>query len=240
MIHSESNFTLSGISVNAHNKMSCPDNYVGYIVYNSKEFEGFNGDKVKFGLLRNAEPKVNPSVQQRKDIDYSSPHKKTNRRIIVLLESPHIDEYIPNNANFSGPAMGKTGNRFNNQAIKLFNKFISVMKKALLLSKKEEFDVYFINAIQYQCSLGNKNFNRDIRDFVFTELWNSKPNSFKDDLIERLNILKPDLIINACTKNLQQTCCNKRAIVNELSGFKYSFISANKHVSCWDKNTNLM
>ena len=142
-----------------------------------------------------------------------------------------------------GPAMGTSGDRFNSQCIKVFNNNLSTMKNALGITgstkKSKIFDVYFVNAIQYQCSLGEQKLRSQLRDFVFESLWNNKKYSFKEDLIERLNLLKPQLIINACTSELKKTCCNQRIITGGLNGFTYSFLTASEHISTWNKNTKI-
>jgi hypothetical protein len=249
LIHSINNYQLPnkilGLTANTI-RTACLDNKVGEIVYNGINFEGFNGDSKFFGLQRNSDPKAMLNkVQKRMEIDYSTMPVFRKPRIAILLESPHINEYSPNNkTGISGPAMGSSGNRFNGQCISVFNNNIGVLQAALGIntgsSQRYVYEVFFVNAIQYQCSLGYSPIKKEIRDFVFEALWNSYPNSFRDDLVERFNILKPNLIINACTRELQKTVCNNTSISPYLIGFNYSFLTASKHISAWDKNTIIL
>lgn len=52
-----------------------------------------------------------------------------------------------------------------------------------------------INAIQYQCSLGEE--KSKYKEKIFRECW--KNQVFKDDFIKRLKSCSPILIINCCT-----------------------------------------
>ena len=117
---------------------------------------------------------------------------------------------------------------------------ISVLRSVLQLGNSEIFDVYFVNAIQYLCSLGQQPIKPKLRDFVFEALWNRQPNSFKDDLIERLNFIQPDLIINACTRELQKTCCNGNNIMSGLKGFNCAFLTASNHILYWNPKTIIL
>ncbi|MBR6597231.1 MAG: hypothetical protein IKK68_04705 [Paludibacteraceae bacterium] len=60
-----------------------------------------------------------------------------------------------------------------------------------------------MESIQYQCSLGIKPLNKDIRNLVFSEIWNlqNKNGEFptKNDFISRLASYMPDVILNLCT-----------------------------------------
>lgn len=237
MIHSINNFQLNKLSLLPKNIGPCADNYIGKIKFNGNDFEGIiSTNKNEFALIRNNSNKKK-NVQPRREIDYKNFSKGSNKSIVVLLESPHIKEYSFNNKiRINGPAMGRSGTIFNNNCINVFNSNINVLSQALSLisGQAEDIDVYFVNAIQYQCSLGCPEFDRNIRDFIFEALWNTSPYSFKDDLIDRLNIIKPDLIINACTKELREHCCNGNAISHGLNYNGYTFLAANNHINKWN------
>ncbi len=243
MINSLSGFLLNNIPITSVNSTPkpCDDNYVGIIEYDGANFKGYNGSN-QFGLQRNAKCSNNNSYQ-RISIDYRMFNpKSSNRKIVILLESPHVSEFKPKfNGVTTGPALGNSANTFNAQSLKVFNNNISVLCSALQLTNSaENFDVYFVNAIQYQCSLGLPKIKPKLRDFIFEALWNRQPNSFKDDLIERLNIVKPDLIINACTRELQKTCCNSANIISGLKGYNCSFLTASSHILCWNQKTIIL
>lgn len=242
MIHSLNQFTLPNslqLSTSKANTSACSDNFVGIIKYDKGRFMSFNG-KQQFGLQRNADDK-SVQIQKRKVLNYNSLPACKNPRIVILLESPHKDEYPPiNNTAVSGPAMGNSGNRFNSQCIKVFNNNSNMLKTQLGITNsasKIEYDVFFVNAIQYECSLGYSPIKPEIRDYVFELLWNQQSNSFRDDLVERLNLLHPNLIINACTKYLQINCCNQNAITTGQNCANYPYVNASDHICNWDNDT---
>lgn len=246
MIHSLIGFQLpSKISIikKQPQRIPCFDNRIGKIVYNGQRFTSFMGNNL-FGLQRFSDPLPNKAIQQRLEIDYKMLPVSANERIVVLLESPHKTEYLAETkTHILGPAMGASGDRFNSQCIKVFNNNLSTVQTALGICASANipkiYDVYFVNAIQYQCSLGETKIKTELRDFIFESLWNSKGDSFKKDLIQRLNLLKPRLIINACTSELKKTCCNQTTITSGLNGFTYSFLTASSHISAWNKNTSI-
>ena len=208
MIHSVNGYYFNPVNFICNSNFKnyhCNDQMVGTISFTNTGFS-YNGNSI-FKLTR----KNFLNGQQRYDIIYSqnSSFKNTNKKIILLLESPHVDE-LNNNLN-----------SFNN----------------LNLGNNMMFDIYIVNAIQYQCSLGISPINKHIRNYVFQGMWNFNNNSFKDDLIDRIDYLDPYLIINACTINLQKTCCNKSTIMSCVKNKNIAFFEANKHISVWDKNT---
>jgi len=125
---------------------------------------------------------------KRKSIDYSIPFKTDTdlKRIILILESPHIKEFEGEH----GPAKGKTGD---NIAGKLAEKLNGVS------DLKGKYQLILMNAIQHQCSLGFP--TKYFRDVVFLNLW--RKGGGKTEFINRmnkLNIESNDIVINACTK----------------------------------------
>lgn len=238
MIHSVNGYKLN-IGKMFHNQNGpCDDHYIGVQCYNNGYFN-YNNSEL-FDLERKS-CKSN-QCQERIKIDYTLqciPMADSDLKFVVLLESPHIDEF--NSTYGTAPAWGNTGNRLNTQFIKCLNRNIQCIKSKIALANDIKISVYIVNAIQYQCSLGLPlRHNNKFRDTIFEQLWNTSPNNFLDDLVERLDIINPDLIINACTINLQKTCCNGNAIVSRLNNKVTPFISANCHMSAWDKNTILL
>ena len=235
MIHSITSYTLNMPSFPQVPQYAgpCSDQLVGYINFNGTTFEYQGGDV--FSLTR----KIHVG-QRRNDVNYSTlPTISKNKAIVVLLESPHVDEFqVVQQTYLTAPAWGSTGNRFNTQFIKVLNRHIALINSQFPLRAKEDFDVYIINAIQYQCSLGIRPINKTRRDYVFSQLWNQFPDSFEQDLIDRLNFVNPDLIINACTINLQRKRCNKAKILPLLAR-QVSFLESSEHMSAWSKNTIL-
>ena len=236
MIHSVNGYYFNPVNFICNSNFKnyhCNDQMVGTISFTNTGFS-YNGNSI-FKLTR----KNFLNGQQRYDIIYSqnSSFKNTNKKIILLLESPHVDEFNIKNQNYTtAPIWGKSGDRFNSQFINVLNNNLNSFNN-LNLGNNMMFDIYIVNAIQYQCSLGISPINKHIRNYVFQGMWNFNNNSFKDDLIDRIDYLDPYLIINACTINLQKTCCNKSTIMSCVKNKNIAFFEANKHISVWDKNT---
>ena len=114
------------------------------------------------------------------------------KKLALILESPHKDEYHQNCFIPIGPARGVTG-------IKI-ERFIVNRKWTNNLSMKYAYEVYIMNAVQYQCSAWNYisgfgKLNTQLRDSIFKELWKK----LSGDFINRIQRYSPDYIINCCT-----------------------------------------
>ena len=231
MIHSINSFKLfQSMFVNP-----CVDQVVGTICYN-RQFTSANGK-----TTMNFETKTNHTAQSRRNIDYSQYSKGNNKTIVILLESPHIDEFnIQGQTYTTAPAWGKTGTMINKYFILALNNSISAIQNNCpnFLTNITTYDVLLVNAIQYQCSLGMRPINIGIRNKVFACLWNKTSDSFRQDLIERLKILNPDLIINACTSELKKRFCNNKAIIPSLANCNV-MMNASSHPSVWNRNTKI-
>ena len=112
---------------------------------------------------------------------------KVNDRIVIILESPHKDEY---SKQIIAPAMGTTGENINKYLLDILNKKIGNPQ-----GDKKEYDVILMNAIQYQTSLGID--TEYFRDRVWLTLWNK--GVARDEFIRKLEDYKPDIIFNFCT-----------------------------------------
>ena len=225
MIHDDTNYSFDIYGRLNRDKVVCQDQYIGTLNYNESndKFEYEKGDIFQLQKQKRS------GEQQRKNIDYSCFNKDNNPIIVVVLESPHISEFCITGQNFTtAPAWGATGDKFNTQFIKLLNNYLSSK------INKTSYDVYLVNAIRYQTSLGMSPICSLLRDYVFKDMWNNL--GFADDFKERINILKPDVVINAVTKNLKQLV--DKEIKSTLQGNRCLF-NASKHPSAWDKNTTL-
>ena len=109
--------------------------------------------------------------------------------IVVVLESPHKDEF--NNQNFpnGNPALGKTGKMLQEHFKAILRKNISELPN--------NYRVILMNSIQFQCSLGEV--PKKYRDYMWLSLWFGTNNLFKNDFIRRLNSYNPSYIFNFCT-----------------------------------------
>ena len=240
MIHSISNYKFVINYPATYQNLPCDDQMVGEIVFDGKQFKTANGS-LQFNLLR----KANANGQARLSVDYKNSNSipKKHLRMVVLLESPHVDEFAVTGQSYStAPAWGRTGDRFDSYFLKVLNNpnnFSNIVSKLVGMPQGNViFDIYFINAIQFQCSLGlNLKIANTLRDNIFFGLWNSNPNSFKQDLIDRLDFIDPYIIINACTINLQRLCVNASSLCPYLKNKNVIFLSSNEHRSCWCKGT---
>lgn len=112
----------------------------------------------------------------------------TSPRIVIILESPHVDEFKGDVSSW-GPARGTTGDN-------IYELLPEMMRSKI---PDGEYHLVLINAIQFQCSLGLT--DRAIRDDVFTNCWSNE--SVASDFINRLRLAtssEADIFINACTE----------------------------------------
>jgi hypothetical protein len=120
--------------------------------------------------------------------DPTSQFRSNATRVIIILESPHKDEYLDGKNKLKQPicANGTTGNNLK----ECLSQLIDAMKL-----KGQNIDIAVINAIPYQCSQGVS--TEVLRDFVWLKCW------FEfgyNDTLDLLNKIKPDYIVNCCTK----------------------------------------
>jgi len=103
--------------------------------------------------------------------------------LILILESPHIDEYKGSPA----PAKGKTGQNI--------RKYLEEILRNNNINN--DYEVLIMNAIQYQCSLGKN--TKCYRNEIFINVWeNEGKNNFQDRLSKIVQ--ENDIVINGCTK----------------------------------------
>lgn len=133
--------------------------------------------------------------------------KSEYNTIVIVLESPHKDEYIfnENQKQYIGPALGTTGQNLLNWLPSVLINYVptEIDKKTATAKCIEKhniklgvYAVKLVNAVQYQCSLGQE--TELFRDNVFSKMW-EKPN-IRKSFGKRLEECKPSIIINCCTK----------------------------------------
>jgi hypothetical protein len=136
--------------------------------------------------------------------DHKLQYKSELLTIILILESPHVDEYTKNEP-FEpiAPAQGKTGKQIFQNFDKIINKYIDFLNLT-----EAEYRIIIFNPIPYQTSLNYlhkqslKNELQNVRDFVWKTLWNENNTDLKKEFRNNIEKLKSSLIINACTKGL--------------------------------------
>lgn len=120
--------------------------------------------------------------------DDSGKHQKKDKIIVLVLESPHKDEF-----NKKGIPIRPLNNR------EVIEKNIDKVLK-LHLKTSDTYCIYFINAICLQCSLG---FDTELfRDVVFLYYWEKYKKNFEKRFDKMVRNYRNDveLVINAVTK----------------------------------------
>lgn len=125
------------------------------------------------------------------------------RNIVLLLESPHKDEYEYNDDRIGrrkAPASGSSGrniNRYLHNVLSHINEDSIVPHSHVIIS----------NPVQFQASLhaihrlSIKGWRKTLRDNVWRTLWDEP--MIKQGFRHRLLTYRPSLIINACTASLK-------------------------------------
>ncbi len=161
----------------------------------------------------------NISVTPFKTSDYSSKKfkdKKVSKYqkkpvILLILESPHKDEY-DDNFNPIVPANGKTGNNIEKSLVDVLT---LIENKNCFLKNGVTYYLIISNPVPYQTSLyyfhnkAIKDEYKTLRNKIWKEIWDFKDSNNKliiqDDFGNRIETYNPDLIINACTADLSKS-----------------------------------
>ncbi len=121
--------------------------------------------------------------------------------ILVILESPHKDEYCKKCFNPIAPANGPTGRNFCKRFISVIIT-LSIPHRCNLQLTEKKYSICFINPVQFQTSLHfirggglDKSIEKELRDKVWDKLFFHSQNDF----IPRLQRYNPVVILNACT-----------------------------------------
>lgn len=143
--------------------------------------------------------------------------KKSSRKgdlpkLIFILESPHKREFN-NEGKPLGPAKGRTGCKFDNA---LCN-FLVLAQHHYDCFVHGEYEVWLVNAVQYQVSLGAK--PKEYRSILFQVIWHSFG---KKDFEKRLKkLLTPanqgSVIFNACTKGSEINTPNAKDLIKTMN-----------------------
>lgn len=162
----------------------CPDQYVGDIGV----YEGQTGF-----LPGQRDASGDACFPRRKNVEKflrQEGAETTRRRVILILESPHKDEYAE--AGRPRPANGKTGENIRDH-------LVGVLIGRNLLQFKQRYALILMNAVRFPCSLGVK--PKCYRNAVFRSMWNHQV--VRHDFERRLGSYwrqgEHDIIVNACT-----------------------------------------
>ncbi|EUJ41065.1 hypothetical protein PWEIH_02117 [Listeria weihenstephanensis FSL R9-0317] len=125
---------------------------------------------------------------------------KAYPNVILLLESPHVDEYNICNGELKpiAPAQGKTGSNI--------KEYLGKVLSGIDVLDEGKYRLYIINPVPFQTSLRSLKpagqIDGKLRDKVWKKLWGAScKNEFKE-LWDQIRETK--LIINACTSNLKE------------------------------------
>jgi len=146
---------------------------------------------------------------------------KRPNSLIMVIESPHVNEF----ANDPGPAKGHTGNQI--------RKWIT---KVNGLSQYSNHGLIIVNAVQYQCSLGQP--TKCFRDDIFNAVWNS---GGEDDFMTRLKAVyrKSDIVVNCCTKGSRTVVELRKLVQQAIAKINFdSVVLKRTHPASWYAEKN--
>lgn len=160
-------------------------------------------------------------------------NKKSLKKIALVLESPHKDEY-DSNYNPLRPANGKTGKKINHK--------LAARASFWGLKSSSDYQVYLMNPVQYQASCYHE-FNmliynvtitskikveRKNTNQVFRLLFNKNKGNQRKEFINEMENYNPIIIVNCCTSNLKKVV---ETAINEANTL--ATIVQDKHPSVW-------
>ena len=215
----------------------CPDIYAGEII-DSSVSAWFNTSERETKIEKNGSECLNPTEK-----------KDEYKTIVIILESPHTDEYDQNTGSsipIPNPALKSTGEKL--------QKYIKSLIKAIINQRKGKglcpnidtgnYRIILMESIPYQCSLGHvngKKINPDIRDLIFNKTW--ELNEIKNYFNERLESYKPDFIINCCTGGKDENCLRSKVqkLIEEYKNKNTSTeLYFGNHPSLWTGPNNII
>lgn len=169
-------------------------------------------------------------------------HRST---LVVLLESPHRDEYGASVAAPIAPARGATGERIHKY---LFNVLNSCDQMRRLLLRNTPGRVVISNPIPFQASAYSIHGGRfpkpmRLRELIWPALWSLKDTCavpvFQREFLAKLNCYDPIAIVNACTSGQRRKRRSK--VTDVLREWRSDLpIYESNHPSTWDSTTKLI
>ncbi|WP_020564291.1 hypothetical protein [Methylosarcina fibrata] len=124
--------------------------------------------------------------------------KRRPNQILLLLESPHKDEYSAQVA--AGPALGASGRNifvyFPTHVLPI------LMSLGLVLDRDHDYSFCLVNPVQYQASLVDihkESLVKNLRDKVWMALWPE----CREEFIDRLERYQPAILVNGCTSTVK-------------------------------------
>ena len=202
----------------------CKDQYIGVITQNENQWKWKCSSLFPYADLASSKS-IKTYVHQRLIKNFKLQKSKLPT-IAIVLESPHTDEY---KTKPPVPAASDTGNNFHSNFINMFSSWVQKYNGNL----KQEYKILFINAIQYQCSLGAP--TQYYRSKIFNAMW--KEQKVKADFEKRLRKARPAIVINCCTHG--GILLRKKVQVSIDAACSESILLRAYHPSCWNKKTQI-
>lgn len=201
----------------------CNDQYVGVIARDAGKWDWKCSSLYPY--LDSSTQKTIRTYALKRAIKDSKLKKSKLPTIAIVLESPHIDEF---KTTPPMPAVSSTGEKFHSNFEEMFSSWSNNTT-----SLKSEYKILFINAIQYQCSLGAP--TKQYRSKIFNAMWKEK--IVKDDFEKRLKKAKPDIVINCCTRGSSLFRKKVQSVID--AACSGSTLLHAYHPSCWHQNSKI-
>lgn len=134
--------------------------------------------------------------------DYPTNIENELKSIVIILESPHKDEYDANDMPIA-PAQGQTGDQIENKICDILN--LDLFHQVL---SNNEYRIILINPIPFQTSLfmlhkqSITNGYKELRDKVWSALWNNCE-IYKTEFLTLIESLNAIMLINCCTAGVK-------------------------------------
>lgn len=159
------------------------------------------------GQLLVSQPKnKHLTVADSKYIDDAVSPTYKEKTIAIILEAPHMDEYVSDSKKLIpiAPAQGQIGRKIDAQLENLLNQL-----KMLCTGFHEKYRIVIIHPVPYQTSLHFihrkqlNNYYRELRDKVWLKMWFEVPSVKQEFSLLLQSFNKDSILINACTKSLK-------------------------------------
>ena len=212
-----SNFNFKNIDNAAINLLTCPDQYISSYTIGMTSLT-----RTYDSISYNFDKKGNPTCDN-----------KRKNTIAIILESPHTAEFEIINSVLvpKGPLVAKWNDFSNN-----FDLAIQHSKIKSMLISGVNYELAFVNMVQYQCSLGNslsgKNSYQKEKKQNVLNCWY---NGFNIDLEKRLIAINPSIILVLCGKDF---CENVTSMISNNKTLCKITASNGKHPACWKREIN--
>lgn len=213
--------------------------------FNICEWRLFEANKTGALVLANPWEKKNSTNNDYQKIS----NKREDNNILIILESPHNDEYEYPDFIPLQPANGNTGERFFTYFTKDILNYVHSESMPIPLKNYLNINftycICFVNPVPFQTSLhyilskgGQKRVgvDKDIRNAI----WNKLFLHCERDFIKRLESYKPFAILNSCTGELKNKgdlkSLIKNSIDNNFTCVNYVYKFNTGHPCSWYKH----